>query len=247
MKNKVSFDSQLTKFGIGLFETIRVEKTALDLDEHMDRMFKSIELLKLNIEYDKKFLKEAILNYIKENKIENKALRLTIFDEGYNISTRNIVYDEETYNRGYKLTISPIKRGDSIIYRHKTTNYYENIYTKRYASENNFDDGIFVNQQDIILECSMSNIFFIKEDKIYTPHRKLPILNGIMKEHIFEICKNLNIEVIEREISLKEIENFDFVFISNSLMKVMKVSQINKIVYPVSNEIFNKIIHYCGT
>ena len=42
-----------------------------------------------------------------------------------------------------------------------------------------------------------------------------------MKEHIFEICKNLNIEVIEREISLKEIENFDFVFISNSLMKVM--------------------------
>ena len=185
--------------------------------------------------------------YIKENKIENKALRLTIFDEGYNISTRNIVYDEETYNRGYKLTISHIKRGDRIIYRHKTTNYYENIYTKRYASENNFDDGIFVNQQDIILECSMSNIFFIKEDKIYTPHRNLPILNGIMKEHIFEICKNLNIEVIERETSLKEIENFDFVFISNSLMKVMKVSQINKIVYPVSNEIFNKIIHYCGT
>ena len=67
MKNKVSFDSQLTKFGIGLFETIRVEKTALDLDEHMDRMFKSIELLKLNIEYDKKFLKEAILNLEKEN------------------------------------------------------------------------------------------------------------------------------------------------------------------------------------
>ena len=60
------------------------------------------------------------------------------------------------------------------------------------------------------------------------------------------LCDNCR-EVIEREISLKEIENFDFVFISNSLMKVMKVSQINKIVYPVSNGIFNKIIHYCGT
>ena len=51
-----------------------------------------------------------------------------------------------------------------------------------------------------------------------------------------------HIEVIEREISLKEIEDFDFVFISNSLMKVMKVSQINEIVYPASNEIFEKII-----
>ena len=57
--------------------------------------------------------------YIKHNNIKNKALRVTLFDEGYNISTRDIIYNDKMYNKGFKLTISPIKRGDSIIYRHK--------------------------------------------------------------------------------------------------------------------------------
>ncbi|MPM98631.1 hypothetical protein SDC9_145819 [bioreactor metagenome] len=210
----------------------------------MNRMFKSIESLNLNIKYHKEFLTQAILNYIDDNKIKNKALRITVFDEGYNISTRPITYSEEIYNKGFKLTISPIKRGDSIIYKHKTTNYYENIYTKKYATENNFDDGLFVNYENIILECSMSNIFFIKEDKIYTPHDELPILNGIMKRKILDICKKLNIEVIEGEIKLEDINNFDFAFISNSLMKAMKISQIDKIAYPSNNEVFEKIISY---
>lgn len=242
MKNNVSFNSELSKFGIGLFETIKVEEGPLDLELHMNRMFKSIESLNMNIKYHKEFLTKAILDYIDDNKIKNKALRITVFDEGYNISTRPITYNEETYNKGFKLTISPIKRGDSIIYKHKTTNYYENIYTKKYATENNFDDGLFVNYENIILECSMSNIFFIKEDKIYTPHDELPILNGIMKRKILDICKNLNIEVIEGEIKIENINKFDFVFISNSLMKAMKISQIDEIIYPSNNEVFEKII-----
>lgn len=242
MKNNVSFNSDLSKFGIGLFETIKVEEGPLDLDLHINRMFKSIESLNMNIKYHKKFLIKIILKYIDDNKIKNKALRLTVFDEGYNISTRDITYNEEIYNKGYKLTISPIKRGDSIIYKHKTTNYYENIYTKKYANENNFDDGIFVNYENTILECSMSNIFFIKNNKIYTPHSELPILNGIMKSKILDICKNLNIEVVEGEIKLQNIHNYDFAFISNSLMKVMKISQIDEITYPSNNEVFEKII-----
>lgn len=242
MKNSVSFNSELSKFGIGLFETIKVEEGPLDLDLHMNRMFKSIESLNMNIKYNKEFLTEAILNYVNNNKIENKGVRLTVFDEGYNISARDIAYNKENYNKGFKLTISPIRRGDSIIYRHKTTNYYENIYTKKYANEKKFDDGLFVNYENIILECSMSNIFFIKEDKIYTPHSELSILNGIMKSKILDICNKLNIEVVEGKIKLENINKFDFVFISNSLMKVMKVSQIDKITYPSNNEVFEKII-----
>ncbi|UPA29210.1 aminotransferase class IV [Terrisporobacter glycolicus] len=65
-----------------------------------------------------------------------------------------------------------------------------------------------------------------------------------MKRKILDICKNLNIEVIEGEIKLEDIKNFDFAFISNSLMKAMKISQIDKIVYPSNNEVFKRIISY---
>ncbi len=242
MKNNVSFDSRLSKFGIGLFETIRVEENPIDLDLHMDRMFKSIEDLNLNISESKEFLTKEILGYIEKNKVVNKALRLTVFDEGYNISTREISYNEETYKNGFKLIVSPIKRGNSIIYNHKTTNYYENIYTKEYATRNNFDDGLFVSCDDIVLECSMSNIFFVKGEKVYTPHSDLSLLNGIMKDKIFSVCEDLKIDVVQGEIKLKDIEEYDFVFVTNSLMKAVKVVQINEVIYSNQNEIFDKIM-----
>ena len=90
----------------------------------------------------------------------------------------------------------------------------------------------------------MSNIFFIKENKVYTPNRNLPILNGIMKKRILEICKKLNIEVVETEIRLQDIQNYDFAFISNSLMKAIKVTKIDDVIYNSYNEIFDKIISF---
>ena len=240
----VSFDSELCKFGIGLFETIKVKDKAIDLDLHLDRMFNSIDILNLNVNYNKDFIKDIINLYIKENNIKDKALRITIFDKGYNISTRDIPYDKEDYNRGFTLNISSIKRGNSIIYKHKTTNYYENIYTKRNAMKAGYDDGIFLNTDDIILECSMSNIYFIKNNEVYTPSSDLPILNGTMKKRVFNACNILGINIHEKHIKLDKIGDYDFVFISNSLMNIMKVSRIEDNYYNQSNEVFEKIFNF---
>ena len=242
MKNNISFNSELCKFGIGLFETIKVTNRPIDFDIHMDRIFNSIKELNLNIKLERKFIENEILNYIQNNNIINKALRLTVFDEGYNISTRDILYTQDMYKKGFKLNISPIKRGNSILYKHKTTNYFENIYTKNYANEKDFDDGIFLNSEGIILECSMSNIFFIKDDIVLTPSSNLPILNGTKKKRIIEACQELNINVEESEINVNEIHKFDFIFISNSLMGAMKVAQIEDILYDDKNIIFDKIV-----
>lgn len=241
MKNKVSFNSTLAKFGIGLFETIKVKNDPIELDLHLDRIFKSIDKLNLSINYSKDEFRNIIFNYIKKNNIVNMAIRLTVFDEGYNISSRKIPYKIKHYENGFKLNISPIKRGESEIYRHKTTNYYENIYTKEYANKNGYDDGIFTNLNEIILECSMSNIYFIKDDKIITPNNKLPILNGTTKRRIIEICGELNIQIEEMEIKLSEIGDFDFVFISNSLIGVMKIIEIEGIKYNKENYLYDKI------
>ena len=242
MKNNISFNSELCKFGIGLFETIKVTNRPIDFDIHMDRIFNSIKELNLNIKLERKFIENEILNYIENNNIINKALRLTVFDEGYNISTRDILYTQDMYIRGFKLNISPIKRGNSILYKHKTTNYFENIYTKNYANEKGFDDGIFLNSEGTILECSMSNIFFIKDDILLTPSSNLPILNGTKKKRIIEACQELNIKVEQTEINVNEIHKFDFIFISNSLMGAMKVAQIEDILYDDKNIIFDRIV-----
>lgn len=242
MRNNLSFESSLAKFGIGLFETIKVKEGKVNLNLHMDRLFNSIKELGINANYKREFLESEILKYIKENNIYNKALRLTIFDEGYNISTRDIPYDEKSYEKGFKLNISPIKRGNSILYKHKTTNYFENIYSKNYANSNGFNDAIFTDTNNNILECSMSNIFFIKNNILYTPSRDLPILNGTTKRRILEVCDEFNIEVREHVINIEEIKDFDFVFVTNALMGAMKVVQIEDIMYNEENQLFEKIL-----
>lgn len=240
MKNKVSFESELSKFGMGLFETIKIEQGVPKyLDMHLDRIYKSIKDLNINIKEEEDNIKTILLEYIKENNIDNKALRLTLFDEGYNISTRDIIYDENMHEKGFKLSISPIKRGDSILYKHKTTNYFENIYTKQYAVKNGFDDAIFLDTENTILECSMSNIFFIKDRQIYTPNKELPILNGIMKRRIKKLCEELKINIVESDIKINNISNFDFCFVSNSLMGAMKVTHINDIKFDDYNNVFD--------
>ena len=242
MNNSVSFNSDLCKFGIGLFETIKIKKgKPIYLEMHINRILNSIEELRLNIDIDKKQIINIIENYINEKNIKDKALRLTLFDEGYNITTRDITYDKSYYDRGFKLTVSPIIRGESILHRHKTTNYFENIYSRDYAISKGFNDSIFIDYKNRILECSISNIYFVKDDKIYTPNSNLPILNGTMKKRVKSICEELDIKIIECDIEITEIEKFDFCFVSNSLMEVMKVVQIDSFKFKNYSEVFKSI------
>ena len=241
MKSSVSFNSTLSKFGMGLFETIKVTDCPLDLDLHLDRLFNSARELNFDIDENKEFYRKTILEYIDKNDVKNKALRLTVFDEGYNISLRDITYNEETYKKGFKLCISPIKRGDSIIYRHKTTNYYESMYSKHFATDNGFDDAIFLDTSGRVLECSMSNIFFVKSDTVYTPKSSSPILNGIMKLNIGRVCESLNINLVECDIDISSVDEYEGVFVTNSLMGVMPVTQINQIDFNKDNKVIKLI------
>ncbi len=240
MKNSVSFNSNLSRFGIGVFETIKVTDRPLYLEYHLNRAFNSIFELDIITKVRKEDLRKYILDYIKDNNIQNKALRVTIFDEGYNLSTRDIIYDENSYRKGFDLTISPIKRGKSILNYHKTTNYFENIYSKNYASKNNFDDSIFIDYKGNILECSFSNIFFIKDKTIVTPDKSLPILNGITRKRVISFCIG-KFDIIYENINIEDIKRFDFCFITNSLMGCMRVNKIDDHFFERKNEIFEII------
>lgn len=240
MKNSVSFNSNLSRFGIGVFETIKVTDRPLYLEYHLNRAFNSIFELDIITKVRKEDLRKYILDYIKDNNIQNKALRVTIFDEGYNLSTRDIIYDENSYRKGFDLTISPIKRGKSILNYHKTTNYFENIYSKNYASKNNFDDSVFIDYKGNILECSFSNIFFIKDKTIVTPDKSLPILNGITRKRVISFCIG-KFDIIYENINIEDIKRFDFCFITNSLMGCMRVNKIDDHFFERKNEIFEII------
>ncbi|MGN1031831.1 MAG: aminotransferase class IV, partial [Intestinibacter sp.] len=73
------------------------------------------------------------------------------------------------------------------------------------------------------------------------PKSSSPILNGIMKLNIGRICKSLNINLIECDIDIASVDEYEGVFVTNSLMGVMPVTQINQIDFDKDNKVINLI------
>ena len=74
MKNNISFNSKLSKFGIGLFETIKIENEPIDFDLHMNRLYNSVRDLNIKIDIDKSTLKD------KEKILTKKVLKKEVND-----------------------------------------------------------------------------------------------------------------------------------------------------------------------
>lgn len=232
---KLTFNSSLAKFGKGLFETIKIHQgTPLLLDEHLERLFNSIQELGFDNLVSREELREEIIRACKGR--GGEALRVAVCDEGYNFSFRKVKYDAGDYRCGFKVAISPVKRGESPLYCHKTSNYLENIYSLEKARGKGYDEALFLNQQQKVLECTLSNIFFIAGDVLYTPSTKDYILPGVMRRQVIEAANELGIKVVRRGIWYKEIDDFEFSFLTNSLVELIKVKEIEGTTYSNQDE-----------
>ncbi|WP_408954967.1 aminotransferase class IV [Natroniella sp. ANB-PHB2] len=240
MKDKLSFSSELARFGVGLFETMKViDGRVIFLEEHLDRLYDGVVDLEISFEISKQDLEQEILDYVEG--MEDKALRITVCDEGYNFSTREIPYQKDDYQRGYRLMLAPLKRGQSTLYQYKTTNYFASLYSKRAALKQGYDEALFVNLDDFVLEGSMTNLFFIKGDKVVTPRSDLGLLPGIIRSKVIELVKELGIEFELARIKLDELDKFQAVFATNSLIDLIKVREIRDVSYEDDNRLFTQI------
>ena len=103
----------------------------------------------------------------------------------------------------------------------KSTCYIENIVEKNKGRNLGFDEIIFLNEKGYIAEGATSNIFFIKNNKIFTPKVKCGILNGIVRQWVVD-----NFIVEEGEYKIEDLLMSDAIFVTNSIVGIMKVCEI---------------------
>ena len=219
-------------FGKGVFETILVKNKAIFLSKHIERLNKSIRFLNIG----EKISEDKILELIEKFNIKNCVLKIIVTERNLVLSTRNINYKTEDYLKGFSLKISEsIRNSKSKLTYIKSINYLENILEREEAIKSGYDEVIFFNENGYLSEGSMSNIFIIKNNKIFTPDINQGLLPGIIRNFI---VKRYN--VIEKKITLEELFNADEIFITNSILGIMKISKIeNKIL--VENKLTNII------
>ena len=230
-------------FGLGLFETILLYKgKPAFLDEHLARINKSVVDLGLNIG---KLEKNEVFQYLNNSKniLEYEVLKIVLSEKNRLFLKREYTYTEKDYQKGFSLNISKVRRNETSIFTfYKTLNYGDNILEKRKSKKMGYDEPIFLNSKNQITEGATSNIFVVVRDKIYTPKLSCGLLNGIVRQYIIS-----NYDVTESEIDLEFLNNADEIFLTNSLLGIIPVNNLEKKVFKsqkISKEIFNSYKKY---
>ncbi|CUQ08997.1 hypothetical protein BH721_04565 [Clostridium baratii] len=224
---KITVDGENVKldnglfFGQGVFETILVKDSLLFLDYHLKRLEEGLKVLNLEPFYEK----EEALKLIEKLNLKDKVLKITVTDKNVVITTRDIPYKDSDYEKGFKLKTSRVLRNStSILPKIKSTNYIENIIEKKKATLEGYNDVVFYNEKGYLCETSTSNIFCIKNNKLFTPKLENGLLNGTVRSFIIE-----NYDVEETFITKDNLLKMDEVFVTNSLFGIMKIKCIDEI------------------
>jgi len=246
-KARISVEDAGFLYGDGVFESIRsYYGNPFKLEEHLDRLFSSLEFLKYNLHFDKAYIKSAIFELLLKNRLsqEDAYIKIIITRSKYGqrfhydfkikpdliiIAKKMLHYSDEYYINGVKIISSDLKRSakGNDLNKYKLLNYFENIYVRNEAYSKQCFEGIFTTGDGLILECSMSNIFYVKNGKIFTPPLDQDILPGITRQAIINLCKENDLKISESIVSYAEIVKADEVFLTNSLMEIMPVKEID--------------------
>jgi D-alanine transaminase len=114
----------------------------------------------------------------------------------------------------------------------KMTSLLGNVMANEFAMNQNCFETLFV-RDGIITEASHCNVFFIKDNTVFTYPANEYILNGITRQIVIDLCNTLNLKVIEEGVKFSDLENYDEAFLTGTSTQIASIKQIN-------NHFFNK-------
>ena len=204
------------QFGLGVFETIAVEKRdPVLLSWHLERLNLSLRALGIV----RSVTSDDVLEYLKGQDAEHHALKIMVSGQNVVFTLRPNHYVQEQYERGFRLAFSHVYRNEtSPLVCHKTMNYGDCILEKRRASSLGADELIFKNSRGELCEGTISNLFFVKNGEILTPPVSCGLLPGILRRFVLKHFQAK--EVILHE---EDTAQMDECFVTNSLMGIMPV------------------------
>ena len=225
-------------FGDGIYEVmVQINGRFFYGEAHLKRLEECLK--KIDIEYDVSQLNVEIPKLLEASKLTSQDCML------YIQITRGVAPRQHSFPKGIQPTvfmyvipkvlpeinecnIEVVTQQD---YRWtkcdiKMTSLLGNILANEHAINNNCYETLFI-RDGKITEASHCNVFFIKNNKIYTHPANQFILNGITRQIVLELCEKLNIEVIEEGISISDIKSYDEAFLTGTSTQIASIKKID--------------------
>ena len=231
-------------YGDGVYETLRVyQGRVLLLERHVARLRRSCEYIGLDLPIQDEEWMPIFAGLLGRNKLQAAGLRVTISrgegEVGLDprlcahptvvVMAKPVVkYSEQQLEQGLILHLASVRRNpeDAQSPRIKAISFLNNIQAKQEASRVGADDALMLNMKNQLAECTTSNIFFIKNQKLYTPAVECGILKGITRDVVIELAEELGIGVEEGFYAMEPLWQADECFITNTGIGILTVSKI---------------------
>ena len=239
------FDNGLL-YGDGVFEGIRFYNgRVFELEAHLDRLWDSSRAICLTLPLSREEMTEAVLASVRENGLQDGYIRLVVTRGvgtlGLNpetckrpsviiIAASITLYPEELYLRGLDVITCGTRRiaPGAFSPQVKSLNYLNNVLAKIEAVQAGAGEGLMLNEQGYVAECTGDNIFILKRGTLFTPPISAGGLRGITREVVFKIAAELGIAVREPEMTRYDIYTADECFLTGTAAEIIPVISLDK-------------------
>jgi branched-chain amino acid aminotransferase len=248
IKNCDDFDDNILSVGKCLYDVIRIKNSIpLFLEKYLKRIKRTSELENVNLWISNNDIKQKIFKLIDLNNVEEDSLKIVFsFDNIFFGEKRDIFLaymmvnnapTEDQFTAGVNtLTLVAERENPNA----KVFNYNLRKRISEIVKDNDIYEVILIDKNNNITEGSRSNLFFIKNEKVYTTVSD-KVLPGVTRENIIEICKENNISISETIVPFKELNKYDSVFMTGTSRKVLPINKIDEFKFNVENNTLRKI------
>jgi branched-chain amino acid aminotransferase len=229
-------------YGCGAFEGVRAYNTVngtaiFRLQEHTDRLFNSAKILRMTLPFGKEQVNEAQSRWCAPTssraatsaRSPGSARRSSgVSPKGNQIHLMVAAWawgaylGEEGMQRGIRVKTSSYTRHHvniTMTQAKAVSNYSNSILANMEALDDGYDEALLLDSSGFVSEGAGENIFVIKDGVIYTPDLSAGALNGITRNTVFHICKDLGIEIVQKRITRDEIYIADEAFFTGTAPK----------------------------
>ncbi len=230
-------------YGDGLFETMRAYHGKIFmLAEHLDRLFRSAQLLELAVPLSRQELAEALERIISLNG-ENLSVRLTVSrgpgpvgldprlcpQPTVVITGRPSKPEDRLYREGAQAIFVKTPRNLAAATRVevKSLNFLNNILARQEVIKAGADEGFMLNYLGQVTEGTVSNVFLVKDGRLATPGPEAGLLAGITRLKVMELAARDGLQVAEKVLSKQDFTAAGEVFYTNSGSEIVPVTKLD--------------------
>lgn len=243
---KISVFDHGLLYGDGIFEGIRFyEGRVFRLTEHIERLYLSAKALLLKMPWTLEEVCEATLETIRANGLQDGYIRLVVTrgvgDLGLNpylcpspsmfiIASGITLYPQELYENGLEVVTCSTRRPTpaSLSPQVKSLNYLNNVMAKVEALKAGAKEGLMLNEQGYVAECTGDNVFIVKKGVVYTPPVSDGSLDGITRQVIFDLCEELGITIREASMTRYDLYTADESFLTGTAAETIPMVKLDE-------------------